>query len=423
MRVAGMGLSVAGSYIGYLAQHAFLSEEKRAEKLKSVHGRAGKRMRDEMQSLRGPAMKLGQAMSLHQGVLPDEAILELSKLQMEAPGMHPSLMRAQFRGCMGRDPDEVFREFEEKPFAAASLGQVHRAITKRGDAVAVKIQYPGIRDAIANDFKWFRTVSRPAQATGHFPKDTIDELEEQIAAETDYVREADNIDFFRDALKPLPFVRVPRVYRELSAEQVLTMSLVEGRHMDDFLARRPSRKTRDLLGERLFELFYFQLLEVEAFHADPHGGNYLFGDDGSVGLIDFGCVKRLTPEFVASMRELYLYPGARDSAQFSTLLEKRHAPFKTKLRPAARQALISMADTFYSKVYPPDVARDDVPYDFGDGTVLQDYARNSQLLFKSRAAMPEYIFFARAEIGLYSALTRLRARVHTSRIVRRYLRR
>ena len=247
IRVAGMGLSVAGSYLGYLAQSAFLSDEKKAARLKSVHGRAGKRMRDEMQSLRGPAMKLGQALSLQRGVLPDEAILELSKLQMEAPGMHPSLMRAQFRGCMGVDPEDMFRDFEEKPFAAASLGQVHRAVTKRGDPVAVKIQYPGIRDAIANDFKWFRTVSRPAQATGHFPKQAIDELEEQIAAETDYIREADIIDFFRSALKPLSFVTVPRVYREHTAEQVLTMSLVDGRHMDDFLAQRPSRKIRDLL--------------------------------------------------------------------------------------------------------------------------------------------------------------------------------
>jgi predicted unusual protein kinase regulating ubiquinone biosynthesis (AarF/ABC1/UbiB family) len=201
------------------------------------------------------------------------------------------------------------------------------------------------------------------------------------------------------------------------------MSMVDGRHMDGFLSQRPSRKVRDLVGERLFELFYFQLLEVEAFHADPHGGNYLFGADGSIGLIDFGCVKRLTPEFVASMRELYLYPGARDSAQFRALIEKRHSLFGTNLRPAARQALINMADTFYGKVYPPDIARDSDAYDFGDGTVLQDYARNSQILFRSRAAMPEYIFLARAEIGLYSALTRLRARVHTSRIVRKYLRR
>lgn len=423
MRMAGMGLSVAGSYLGYFAQHAFLSEEKRAAKLKTAHGKAARRMRDEMQSLRGPAMKLGQTLSLQTGVLPAETLVELSKLQMEAPGMHPSLMRAQFRGCMGKDPDELFREFEDQPFAAASLGQVHRAITHKGERVAVKIQYPGIRDAIENDFKWFRTVSRPAQATGHLPRQAIDELQKQIAAETDYEREADSIDFFRERLKPLDYVVVPRVFREFSGAQVLTMSLLSGRHMNAFMAAKPSRKLRDCVGERLFELFYFQLLEVGAFHADPHSGNFLFTDDGRIGLVDFGCVKHLTPEFVASMRELYLYPDARDSAHFKFLLDKRHASFSTKLRPSALRALMRMAETFYSKVYPPGVETDGVPFDFSNGDVLQDYARESQTLMKSRCVIPEYIFFARSELGLYSALTRLGARVHTSRIVRKYLRR
>jgi predicted unusual protein kinase regulating ubiquinone biosynthesis (AarF/ABC1/UbiB family) len=152
MRMAGLGVNVAGGYLGFLAQSLFLGDARRQEQLKATHGRAARRMRDEMQKLRGPAMKLGQALSLQSGVLPDEALLELARLQMEAPGMHPSLMRAQFRGSMGKEPEDVFREFESEPFAAASLGQVHRATTRRGDRVAVKIQYPGIRNAIKHDF-------------------------------------------------------------------------------------------------------------------------------------------------------------------------------------------------------------------------------------------------------------------------------
>jgi predicted unusual protein kinase regulating ubiquinone biosynthesis (AarF/ABC1/UbiB family) len=421
LRVAGMSLDVAGSYLGYLAQRAFLGEEKREAKLKSAHGRAARRMRDEMQTLRGPVMKLGQALSLQGGVLPDEAIAEFATLQMQAPGMHPSLIRAQFRGSMGRDPEDVFRSFEPEPFAAASLGQVHRALTRDGEHVAVKIQYPGIRSAVENDFKWFRTVSRPAQATGHLPKSAIDELQEQIVAETDYVREADNIDFFRARLEPLRFVRIPRVYRDLSSDQVLTMSLLPGRHLGEFLARRPSQKLRDAVGEHLFELFYFQLLRIEAFHADPHAGNYLIDDDGSISLVDFGCVKYLTAPFVASMRELYLYPGARDSAHFRSLLDKRHALFGAKLRPAVREALIGFTENFYRAVYPPEPEKDGEAHDFGKGTAVQDYMRESQKLWQSRGIMPEYIFLARSEMGMYDTLQRLGARVHTSRIVRKHL--
>ena len=120
LRMAGLGVNVAGSYLGYFVQRAFLNAEARRTKLRSANQRAAQRMRGELESLRGPAMKLGQALSLQGGVLPEEVLLELSKLQMEAPGMHPSLMRAQFRNSMGRDPEDVFRSFTPEPFAAAS---------------------------------------------------------------------------------------------------------------------------------------------------------------------------------------------------------------------------------------------------------------------------------------------------------------
>ncbi|HKP35212.1 MAG TPA: AarF/UbiB family protein, partial [Pyrinomonadaceae bacterium] len=200
LSMASMSADIAGGYIGYLLQRAFLGKTQSQAKLKSTHTRAAQRMRDEMQSLRGPAMKLGQMMSLQTDVLPPEALAELATLQREAPGMHPSLVRIQVKRSLGREPEEIFKDFTPKPFAAASLGQVHKAVTREGNVVAVKIQYPGIRQTVQNDFKLFRTVSKAAQASGHIPKIAIDELEQQILAETDYCREADNIDFFAKQL-------------------------------------------------------------------------------------------------------------------------------------------------------------------------------------------------------------------------------
>src|SRR5256714_9960136 len=201
--MASMGTGIDGSYFGYLLQRAFLGEEKGKIKLKSTHIRAARRMADEVQALRGPAKKLGQMLSLQTGVLPDEILAELATLQMEAPGMHPSLVRVQVKQSLGGEPEEIFKHFTPEPFAAASLGQVHHAVTREGQRVAVKIQYPGIRRAIDNDFTLFRTVSKPAQASGHIPKSAIDEIEEQIIAETDYLREADNIEFLAGRLAPL----------------------------------------------------------------------------------------------------------------------------------------------------------------------------------------------------------------------------
>src|SRR5438552_10995086 len=418
--MASMGAGIAGSYIGYLLQRTFLGEARRETKLKSTHIRAARKMADEMQALRGPAMKLGQMLSLQTGVLPNEVLAELATLQMEAPGMHPSLVRVQIKGSLGREPEEIFKQFTTEPFAAASLGQVHHAVTREGQRVAVKIQYPGIRRTIENDFRLFRTFSKPAQASGHIPKSAIDEIEEQIIAETEYLREADNIEFLTDRLAPLSFVKVPRVLREYSSDKVLTMSLMTGRHLEDFLAQRPSQKLRNQLGSDLFELFYFQVLKIGALHADPHWGNYLFNDDAGISLVDFGCVKYLSPESVAYLRSVFLYPGETDSVDFRRLLEKYYEDIGEKLLPAARRALVRFAENFYRKVYPPEPEKHQL-FDFGDAAFLHDYLRESKNLLRTKGVLTEFIFMGRAEMGLYQTLHRLKASVRTSEIVRKYL--
>src|SRR5205807_4829647 len=418
--MASMGAGIAGSYVGYLLQRAFLGEAKGKIKLKSTHVRAARRMADEMQALRGPAMKLGQMLSLQTGVLPDEILAELATLQMEAPGMHPSLVRVQLKGSLGREPEEIFKHFTAEPFAAASLGQVHHAVTREGQRVAVKIQYPGIRRAIENDFRLFRTFSKPAQASGHIRRAAIDEIEDQIIAETDYLREADNIEFLAKRLAPLSFVKVPRLFRKYSCDKVLTMSLMTGQHLEDFLAQRPSQKLRNELGAHLFELFYFQVLKIEALHADPHWGNYLFNDDADISLVDFGCVKYLSPESVAYLHSAFLYPGAIDSADFRRILETYYDQVGEKLLPTARRALVRFAENFYRKVYPPEPEKHQL-FDFGDATFLRDFLRESKNLFRTKGVITEFIFMGRAEMGLYQTLHRLKARVPTSQIVKKYL--
>lgn len=420
LRMASMGAGAAGSYLSYILQRAFVGKAEGERKLKSTHTRVARRMRDEMMSLRGPAMKLGQTLSLQTGILPDETVAELASLQMEAPAMHPSLVRVQFKRGLGREPEEIFAKFTLQPFAAASLGQVHEATTRDHKRVAVKIQYPGIRQTVENDFKWFRTVSKPAQASGHIPKEVIDEMEVQMLAETDYRREADNIDFFREKLSPLSFVEVPRAYREYSSDKVLTMSFVRGRHLEQFLAQKPSQKLRDQLGTNLVELFYFQLLKLGAFHADPHWGNYLFNDNATIGLVDFGCAKKLAPQALQYLKRVYLYPGSRHSPEFRRILESNYVVQGKKLPTAAYRALISFSEKFYRNVYPPELTQHK-PFDFADKTFLTDYIREATKLFRTKHVMPEFLFMARTEMGLYHTLHALKARVAMSDIVRKYL--
>src|SRR5262249_50742923 len=218
------------------------------------------------------------------------------------------------------------------------------------------------------------------------------ELEEQIMRETDYRQEAANIEHFRRQLEPLSYVTVPAVYSRYSSERVLTMSRVAGLHLDDFLARKPSQKLRDQIGADLFDLYYFQVLKVEAFHADPHWGNYLFSQDGGIGLVDFGCVKYLPTQFVVHLRRIYLYPGRRDSREFQRLLEERYAGFGKKLAPETTRALMRFAENFYRAVYPPEPDKADARFDFADAAFIRSYMREAANLANHRGALPEYLF-------------------------------
>jgi len=420
LQMASMTAGVTGGYLGYVAQRLFLDESARQRALKQTHAKAGRRMMAQMAKLRGPAMKLGQTLSLQAGLLPEEALAELTSLQMSAPPMHPSLVHAVFGAEFACGPEQMFRQFSLEPFAAASLGQVHRAVTKDGQTVVVKVQYPAIHETIKADFRWFRTVSKPAQWSKHLPPEVLDELEGQFLNETDYRTEAENVALLRKKLKPLPYVEVPQIFPDYSSGCVLTMSLLDGMHLDAFLATKPSQTLRDKIGERLFELYYFQVLRVEAFHADPHWGNYLFRSDGTIGLVDFGCVKRLRPEFAANLRAMYLYPGNPESAEFHRLLEQRYRMFGTRLAASTRRALVRFVEAFYRRVYPPEREKEHIAIDFADAGFIREYMRQATNLANSRGAAPEYVFLSRAETGLYHTLHRLKARVHTSAIVRRW---
>jgi predicted unusual protein kinase regulating ubiquinone biosynthesis (AarF/ABC1/UbiB family) len=421
LRLAGLTAGVTGSYAGYMLQRAFLGEQGRDTKRRSTHAKAGRLIRDELQMLRGPVMKLGQALSLHSDIVPEEMLAELTKLQMEAPGMHPSLALAQLKAGLGRSAEQVFKRFDPEPFAAASLGQVHRAVTRDGTRVAVKIQYPGIRAAIENDFRWLRRVSLPAQASGHLTKAALDEMESQILAETDYVREAGQIELFRAGLKPLAFVTVPEVYRDYSTERILTMSVVPGQHLDAFLAKHPSQRLRDTVGSRLVELFYFQVLVLQTLHVDPHWGNYLFNDEGTIGLVDFGCVKRLGPDIAGLLRKSFLYDGPTDSPEYRQVVQEQFGSPGKKLASGTHRAVANFTERFYRKVYPPGPKDAGRPFDFSSASFLRDYMRAMVTLTRAKGSPAHFIFLARAESGLYSTLHRLKARVHTSAILRRLM--
>jgi hypothetical protein len=219
----------------------------------------------------------------------------------------------------------------------------------------------------------------------------------------------------------LDFVTTPRVHRGCSSERVLTMTVVPGTHLECFLAERPSQQLRDLVGSRLFELFYFQVLRLETLHADPHWGNYLFSRDGTIGLVDFGCVKHLGSENARTLRKSFLYQGRTDSPDFQAIVREQFGGPGGKITPAARRVVLEFAERFYRNVYPPDPKAEDRLFDFSDPAFLREYLHLAGRLMRARVSAPRYIFLARAEVGLYTTLHRLKAHVRTSAILRRLM--
>ena len=416
LKVGGLGVRIAGSYLGYQMQNLFLDPPARAQNKITFRQKNAQRLREELQQLRGPVMKLGQTLSMQGHLIPEEILEELTQLQMHAPAMHPTLMRIQFKKSMGKYPEEVFARFEMEPFAAASLGQVHFAVTPAGEEVAVKIQYPGIREAIRNDFALLRTVTLPARWAKFVSDEMIAEAENGFILETDYRNEAKNIELFGRHAPELPFLRVPDVFREYSSEKVLTMSFMRGEFLDQRLERKPSQEWRNRLGSRLFELFVYQLYNLNAIHADPHPGNYLYDDDGTIALIDYGCVKYLPDDIVHSIHAMADHLWEQDEAGFTEVLQ---AMFQTRIDfsdPKSQPVLKAFVE--YLQYFMPTKSQKEV-IDFGQTTVLECMTELWEKVLKTCPPNPEVFFLCRQELGLFNVLYRLGAQVATTEVTQR----
>lgn len=366
--------------------------------------------------LRGPALKLGQLLSQQGHELPEAWTRRLAALQRSAPPMHGALVRIQVRNELGRLPEELFDTFEREPFAAASLGQVHRA-RRDGDELAVKVQYPGIERAIASDFALLGGLLRTAELAAHRPQldAALDEVRRHIEQEVDYVREADALELFARSLAEQADVRVPRPVRELSGRRVLTMERLEGLHADELLRTGAPREERDRLATRLLELFFLQTLVLGIFQADSHPGNFLFLPDGRLGLLDFGCTKRLSAEFVRDHRRIFLLPPEDEAAHAELyirlgLLTPGEERFEERLALLLRMLRLDVP-RFHT----------DRPFDFADAAPLRELSACLREALRAGLTHPEFVLYMRAKLGLYSLFHQLGARVSCQQAIRAHL--
>ncbi|MBI2895937.1 MAG: AarF/ABC1/UbiB kinase family protein [Deltaproteobacteria bacterium] len=259
--------------------------------------------------MKGLPLKLGQMASYIDGIAPpgyeERFQARLKRLLDRAPPLSPESAVTVVTAELGAPPDEVFEEWEAQPFAAASIGQVHRAVTRDGVPVAVKVQYPGIDKAIENDLKSVSLLESMVSPLGRKfgSREVVEEIKRVFLDELDYVREADNAELFRRIHAKDAELHIPRVVRALSTRRVLTCELVGGTGYAEFAAGG-SQADRDAAGTSIWRFMMRALFRHGVLYADPHPGNYRFwpGRGGRVSFLDFGCVKVLPPELLVGMK-------------------------------------------------------------------------------------------------------------------------
>ncbi len=292
LRMARLATRSGRRYAFHRARRTFASVERQIELDEAFQIRTASDVTRELGNMKGAMMKLGQMASYLDTGLPDNVKASLASLQSDAPPMSPELAAQQIVDNLGAPPEELFAEWDPRPIAAASIGQVHRAITTAGRAVAVKVQYPGVAEAVRSDLAnagWiFGGIATMFPGVDSEP--IVDEIKNRLGEELDYRQEAANQRMFAEYFRDHPYITVPGVVDEYCGDQVLTTDLAVGHRFADVITW--DRHERNLAAETLFRFSFGAIYQLHSFNGDPHPGNYLFQPGGRITFLDFGLVKR-----------------------------------------------------------------------------------------------------------------------------------
>ncbi|MEO6653748.1 MAG: AarF/ABC1/UbiB kinase family protein [Ilumatobacteraceae bacterium] len=416
-KVAKLGAKVGSTYASTAARKVFASTERRVELDSQREMKTASAVAEQLGQMKGALMKLGQMASYLDDGLPEPMRLALAQLRSDAPPMSSALAAQVVEQELGAPPETVFVEWDPDPIAAASIGQVHRAIAIDPDTgdevpVAVKVQYPGVDEAIIADLKNAGMLgSLLKQGFGGLdPDDMVAEIKERLVEELDYRLEARNQAEFADYYRHHPVIHVPDVLPTYSTGRVLTSDLVNGSTWDEMLTWDQTQ--RDLAGETIFRFVFRSLYLMRAFNGDPHPGNYLFHGDGRVTFLDFGLVKHFTPAEMATFASMVKAAAVDDDpVEFRSILE--HAGMLQPDAPVATPAV----GTYFRRFYEPVASDHEMTWsgEYASGIVRHTFDRTSPIA--QYATVPKaFVFIQRINLGLYALLGELAATGNYRRI-------
>jgi predicted unusual protein kinase regulating ubiquinone biosynthesis (AarF/ABC1/UbiB family) len=347
--VAGQGIRWAGTRAANLVRSQERADAATGERV----GALARELVEQLGQMRGAAMKIGQVLSTidFSGIPEDqreEFKATLASLRDDVPPLPFDAVSALIEEELDRPLEDAFASFEENAFAAASIGQVHRAVTHDGRDVAVKVQYPGIAEAVDTDLRNLNLLLPIVKrlAPGMDVRALAAELRERIGEELDYEIEAQNHRAVARAWRGHPYVHVPAVDTRLSSRRLLVSELLVGKRFED--VKRLGEEERDRFGEIVFRFFFGTLLHLRRCSGDPHPGNYLLLDDGRVGFLDFGLMRVVDREYLDAEQAVARAVAAGDAqATFDTLDAAGYLPHPERFDPQRLLEQLAIAGEWY----------------------------------------------------------------------------
>ncbi len=407
------GAKIGSNYVKHYTRQMFNDRKEGS----TLHEENAKDIYESLSHLKGGALKVAQMMSLDQGMLPKAYQEQFVQAQYSAPPLSLPLVIKTFRDQLGKSPFDIYDTFTKSAVNAASIGQVHQA-TLNGKKLAVKIQYPGVADSLTSDLK----IVKPfAHLLFNISDSEIDyymtEVHEKLIEETDYKLEVKRSMQIASACSHLDHIRFPAYYPELSSERIITMDWIDGLHLNEFLASNPSQQVRDRIGQALWDFYDYQVHVLHMMHADAHPGNYIFHEDGTIAIIDFGCVKEIPDDFYHRYFRIHDRTFASDPQKFDNwlyelefLTKSDSEKEKTMFKALFKEMLNLVGRPFHSDNFDfGDEAFFRQIYELGTRISSSKEVRNANAARGAR----DGIYINRTYFGLFHVLHSLKARVRT----------
>ena len=405
-RYAEVGIGLGGLAARLAGERVFGLEGDRARNAADLKAALG--------GLKGPIMKVAQILATIPDALPREYAGELRQLQANAPAMGWPFVKRRMTAELGPGWERRFRSFDHEAAAAASLGQVHRAVAHDGRALAVKLQYPDMQSAVEADLRQLKLLFSIYERTDR-AIDTSQihaEIGARLREELDYAREARHMRLYSAMLGQQADIHVPEVLAELSTGRLLTMTWLDGTPLMEFLATKPGAERRNRVAMTMFRAWYVPFYEYGVIHGDPHLGNYTVRPDLDVNLLDFGCIRVFGPSFVTGVIDLYR--ALRDDDPDLAV----HA-YETWGFANLSRDVIDILNLWARFIYAPLLEDRRRPIQETSGAYGREVAEKVHAELKRAGGVQvprEFVFMDRAAIGLGSVFMHLHAEINWHRL-------